>query len=79
MTAIMAANMRAEKRAMRIAKRGDQCVEVGDLVATHRWLNVMAVRGSARAAAMRAELAARMTKAELVEALRGAREDLAAA
>ena len=52
---------------------------VGDLVATHRWLNVMAVRGSSRAEAMRAELVRRMTKAQLVEALRGARADLAAA
>ena len=79
MTTIEAANQRAAARARRIAKRGEDCMAVGDLVATHRWLNVMAVKGSARAERMRAELTRRMTKAQLVEALRGARADLAAA
>ena len=51
----------------------------GDLVSMHRWLNVMAVRGSAKAAGMRAEVARRMTKGELARAMRMAREDLAIA
>ena len=51
----------------------------GDLVAMHRWANVMAIRGSERAETLRAQLAERMSKPELARALRLAREDLAAA
>ncbi|MDH7800314.1 MULTISPECIES: sel1 repeat family protein [unclassified Rhizobium] len=45
-----------------------------DLVAAHKWLNIAAIRGSERAASMRADLARNMTKAELAEALRAARD-----
>lgn len=45
-----------------------------DLVAAHMWLNIAAVKGSERAASLRAELAPSMSKAELANALRAARE-----
>ena len=45
-----------------------------DLVAAHKWLNIAAIKGSARAAELRADLAESMSKADLAEALRGARE-----
>jgi uncharacterized protein len=45
-----------------------------DLVSAHKWLNIAAIKGSDRAAALRADLSASMTKAELALALRQARE-----
>ena len=45
-----------------------------DLVAAHKWLNIAAIKGSQRAAALRAELAAIMPKADIARALREARE-----
>ncbi len=45
-----------------------------DLIAAHKWLNIAAIKGSDRAAALRADLAAAMTKMELAAALRAARE-----
>jgi FOG: TPR repeat, SEL1 subfamily len=45
-----------------------------DLVAAHMWLNIAAVKGSDRAAALRAELTSTMSKTDLALALRAARE-----
>ncbi|MCF3642732.1 sel1 repeat family protein [Rhizobium sp. TRM95111] len=45
-----------------------------DLVAAHKWLNIAAIKGSDRAAELRADLAATMTKTDLATALRAARE-----
>lgn len=45
-----------------------------DLVAAHKWLNIAAIKGSDRAAELRADLAETMTKADLAAALRAARE-----
>lgn len=45
-----------------------------DLIAAHKWLNIAAIRGSERAASLRADLARNMTKSELAEALRAARD-----
>lgn len=45
-----------------------------DLVSAHKWLNIAAIKGSARAAAMRTEIAQTMTKPELASALRQARQ-----
>ncbi|NLR95487.1 sel1 repeat family protein [Rhizobium sp. P38BS-XIX] len=45
-----------------------------DLVAAHKWLNIAAIRGSARAAELRADVAATLTKMQLAAALRAARE-----
>ena len=45
-----------------------------DMVAAHKWFNIAAIKGSSRAAEMRAELSATMSKAEIVRALREARE-----
>lgn len=45
-----------------------------DYIAAHKWLNIAAIKGSARAAALRAELAESMSKSELASALRAARE-----
>ena len=45
-----------------------------DLVAAHKWLNIAAIKGSNRAAELRADVADNMTKFELVAALRAARE-----
>ncbi|MEP9371052.1 sel1 repeat family protein [Mesorhizobium sp. KR1-2] len=45
-----------------------------DVVAAHKWLNIAAIKGSARAAELRAELSASMSKPEIAQALREARE-----
>jgi uncharacterized protein len=45
-----------------------------DMVAAHKWFNIAAIKGSARAAELRAELTATMSKAEIARALREARE-----
>ena len=45
-----------------------------DLVAAHKWLNIAAIKGSERAASLRADLARNMTKADLAAALRAARD-----
>ncbi|MEO3387812.1 sel1 repeat family protein [Mesorhizobium sp. CAU 1741] len=45
-----------------------------DLVAAHKWFNIAAIKGSERAAELRAELSAAMTKTDIARALREARE-----
>ena len=45
-----------------------------DMFAAHKWFNIAAIKGSDRAAEMRAELAASMSKMEIAAALRAARE-----
>lgn len=45
-----------------------------DLIAAHKWLNIAAIKGSERAALLRADLGRSMTKTELAKALRAARE-----
>lgn len=45
-----------------------------DLVAAHKWLNIAAIKGSDRAASLRADLSSVMTKMQLAQALREARE-----
>ena len=45
-----------------------------DPVAAHKWFNIAAIKGSSRAAELRAELSATMSKAEIAQALRQARE-----
>lgn len=45
-----------------------------DLVAAHKWFNIAAIKGSGRAAELRAELSATMSKPDIARALREARE-----
>jgi TPR repeat protein len=45
-----------------------------DPVAAHKWLNIAAIKGNDRAAELRADVAASMSKMQLAEALRAARE-----
>ncbi|HHV69681.1 MAG TPA: sel1 repeat family protein [Ochrobactrum intermedium] len=45
-----------------------------DVVEAHKWLNIAAIRGSEKAARMRNQVAATMSKGELAAALRDARE-----
>jgi TPR repeat protein len=45
-----------------------------DLVAAHKWFNIAAIKGSPRAAELRAELSGSMSKLEIARALREARE-----
>ena len=45
-----------------------------DVVAAHKWFNIAAIKGSHRAAELRAELSATMSKLEIARALREARE-----
>jgi len=45
-----------------------------DLISAHKWLNIAAIKGSDRAAELRADLAQAMTKMQLAAALRAARE-----
>jgi uncharacterized protein len=45
-----------------------------DMVQAHKWFNLAAVRGNASAKAYRLEISAEMTRAEVAEAQRQARE-----
>ncbi|WP_274629642.1 sel1 repeat family protein [Arvimicrobium flavum] len=45
-----------------------------DPVAAHKWLNIAAIKGSTRAAELRSELSATMSKLDIARALREARE-----
>jgi len=45
-----------------------------DMVAAHKWFNIAAIKGSARAAELRSEIASSMTKQDIAKALREARE-----
>ncbi|MCC2688913.1 MAG: sel1 repeat family protein, partial [Rhizobiaceae bacterium] len=45
-----------------------------DIVAAHQWFNIAAIKGSSRAAELRSELSAAMSKADIARALRLARE-----
>ena len=45
-----------------------------DLVAAHKWFNIAAIKGSGRAAELRSELSATMSKTDIARALREARE-----
>jgi len=45
-----------------------------DVIAAHKWLNIAAIKGSPRAAELRAELSASMSKMEIAQALREARQ-----
>ena len=45
-----------------------------DMVAAHKWLNIAAIKGSERAALLRADLGRSMSKTDLAKALRAARE-----
>ena len=45
-----------------------------DLVAAHKWFNIAAIKGSPRAAELRAELSAAMSKPDIARALREARQ-----
>ncbi|MBD0415866.1 sel1 repeat family protein [Oryzicola mucosus] len=45
-----------------------------DVVSAHKWLNIAAIKGSARAAELRSELSTTMSKADIAKALREARE-----
>ena len=45
-----------------------------DVVAAHKWFNIAAIKGSARAAELRSELSVTMSKQEIALALRQARE-----
>ncbi|GEO84458.1 MULTISPECIES: SEL1-like repeat protein [Alphaproteobacteria] len=45
-----------------------------NLVSAHKWLNIAAIKGCERAAELRADLTQTMSKTELAEALRSARE-----
>jgi TPR repeat protein len=45
-----------------------------DVVSAHKWFNIAAIKGSARAAELRSELSATMSKPEIARALREARE-----
>lgn len=48
-----------------------------DLVEAHKWFNLAALRGEGRAVTHRAEVASEMTRAEIAQAQRAAREWLA--
>ena len=45
-----------------------------DMIAAHKWFNIAAIKGSERAAELRAELSASMSKPDIARALREARE-----
>lgn len=45
-----------------------------DVIAAHKWFNIAAIKGSLRAAELRSELSATMSKVEIAKALREARE-----
>ncbi|MBU0581973.1 MAG: sel1 repeat family protein [Alphaproteobacteria bacterium] len=45
-----------------------------DVIAAHKWFNIAAIKGSARAAELRSELSVSMSKSDIAQALREARE-----
>ena len=45
-----------------------------DMIAAHKWFNIAAIKGSERAAELRADLSASMSKPDIARALREARE-----
>ena len=45
-----------------------------DVVAANKWFNIAAIKGSVRAAELRSELSAAMSKTDIAKALREARE-----
>jgi uncharacterized protein len=45
-----------------------------DMVSAHKWFNIAAIKGSGRAAELRAEISASMSKLDIARALREARE-----
>ena len=45
-----------------------------DVIAAHKWFNIAAIKGSLRAAERRSELSSAMSKGEIAQALRDARE-----
>ncbi len=45
-----------------------------DTIAAHKWFNIAAIKGSSRAAELRSELSASMSKTDIARALREARE-----
>ena len=45
-----------------------------DMIAAHKWFNIAAIKGSERAAELRAELSVTMSKPDIAKALREARE-----
>lgn len=45
-----------------------------DVIAAHKWFNIAAIKGSLRAAEWRSELSSAMSKGEIAQALRDARE-----
>lgn len=55
-----------------VAATGRDC-EI-NLVEAHKWLNIAAIKGSARAAQLRSEISEYMSKPEIATALRSARE-----
>ena len=68
-----------------MAAQADMLLELGmmyaagrdcaiDRVAAHKWFNIAAIRGSARAAELRSEISVAMSKADLARALREARD-----
>ncbi len=68
-----------------IASQADRLFDLGlasatgrqgeiDMVAAHKWFNIAAAKGSSEAAVRRSEIAETLSKAELAEALRAARE-----
>lgn len=70
---------------MGTAAQADMLLELGmmyatgrdcevDLVAAHKWFNIAAIKGSPRAAELRSELSASMSKLDIARALREARE-----
>jgi TPR repeat protein len=48
-----------------------------DLVEAHKWFNIAASRGSAQASALRAEIAREMSRSDIADAQRKARDWLA--
>lgn len=71
--------------AMGTIAQADMFVELGmmyatgrdcevDQIAAHKWFNIAAIKGSARAAELRSEISANMSKTDLARALREARE-----
>jgi uncharacterized protein len=75
----------SEPTMMRGEGRADALCEMGvryatgrgvdrDLVAAHKWLNIAAIKGCDRAAELRADLVSTMSKSQLAEALRAARD-----
>jgi uncharacterized protein len=71
-------SLRGRTDAQKFCRLGIMCASgrsaPADMISAHKWLNIAAFRGNAKAARLRREIAEEMSEAEIAAAQRAARE-----